>query len=260
MMSRTLWVGSLLLALAPCRAAGGMTEDECHALKLRAAGGLQACRASRSAQAILQGTSEPRPCESSFRTALARIDRRAAKLGVPCRFRDLGAGSVLDLDTGLRWEKKANLDGIHDFANPHDADNDYSWTYEVLADPEDEGRSPAPSGTAFTDFLARLNDCVTDWNEVTVLSAGFAGHCDWRLPTLDELVGLVDRTVVGCGTGAPCIDERFGPTPASMYWSLSSGPVDTNAWEVSFATGIPYVDDEDSKRGNRSVRAVRGGW
>src|SRR5262245_27270599 len=44
------------------------------------------------------------------------------------RFVDNGDGTVTDQTTGLVWENKENQDGIADFADPHDADNTYTWS------------------------------------------------------------------------------------------------------------------------------------
>jgi hypothetical protein len=39
--------------------------------------------------------------------------------------------TVTDQLTALQWEKKTNLDGSTNFADPHDADNTYTWTATV---------------------------------------------------------------------------------------------------------------------------------
>ncbi len=76
--------------------------------------------------------------------------------------------------SALVWEKKDNLDGSVNFADPHDADNYYSWS---------AGVPYAENGTAFTGFLT---DATTGLN-VT----GFAGASGWRLPTLVELQTII---------------------------------------------------------------------
>src|SRR6185295_17523643 len=93
------------------------------------------------------------------------------------------------------------------------------------------------------DFLARLNNCTSS-NGTAVTTAGFAGHCDWRLPTIQELQTIVDPGAPGCGSGSPCINPIFGPTVANSYWSSTSLASDPGkVWYVSFnAAGVPSND------------------
>ena len=118
-------------------------------------------------------------------------------------------------------------------------------------------RRTAPDGAAFTGFLASLNDCTS--SDGTTLTGGFAGHCDWRLPSIVELAGIVDPSAPGCSTQTgPCIDQTvFGPTVAGSYWSattLATGP--DFAWFVGF--GSEFVLNID-KTNDFYVRGVRSG-
>lgn len=93
------------------------------------------------------------------------------------RFIDNGDGTITDTRTHLMWEKKDGDDGpggvgSPNYSDPHDVDNTYSWSISDVR----------PDGTAFTQFLGALNTC-----SVAMGSDGFAGHCDWRLPTASEL-------------------------------------------------------------------------
>jgi hypothetical protein len=155
------------------------------------------------------------------------------------RFVDNGNGTVTDNQTKLVWEKKTTAVGSGaNLADPHDVDNTYSWGSNTAPYP--------PNGTAFTDFLARLNGSAD--------GVCFAGQCDWRLPTLAELQGIVD-----CGAGSPCISGVFGPTVpgGGFYWSSSTHALSPQyAWDVYFGGG-PGV--ADPKYFNFYVRAVRGG-
>jgi hypothetical protein len=127
------------------------------------------------------------------------------------RWVDLGNGTAYDRVTGLTWEQKTDDGGIHD------KDNNYTWgTFDGNAD-----------GTAFTTFLATLNGGVTGVGDCRsedgiTQSGGFAGHCDWRLPTVAELQTILLEPLP-CST-TPCIDQSvFGPVNASFsfgrYWS-----------------------------------------
>jgi hypothetical protein len=66
-------------------------------------------------------------------------------------------------------------------------------------------------------------------------AAAQAGAPAWRLPTRDELVGLVDRKL----KGKPKIDlDAFPKTPTTPQWATRPGSDDDlNAWLVSFGNG-----------------------
>jgi hypothetical protein len=164
----------------------------------------------------------------------------------PTRFVDNGNGTVTDRQTGLMWEKKTTDGTIHDWQHV------YTWSTS----------GTAPDGSVFTTFLNTLNGGATGvGNCVSVdamtQSGGFARHCDWRLPTVGELRGIVDLSATGCGSGSPCIDPIFGPTQSSGYWSATAyqfGP--HNAWSVYFQDGGV---SNPNKGNGYYVRAVRGG-
>ena len=162
------------------------------------------------------------------------------------RFVDNGDGTVTDVQTRLMWEQKDYLGGGANLSNPHDADNTYTWS----------ASGTAPDGTVFTDFLSRLNNC--DTADGITIAGGFAGHCDWRLPTNAELRTIVDLTATGCATGNPCIFSDLGPTVANYYLSSStdSSFSSTIVWDVFFYNGIV---DQALKTDTHYVRAVRGG-
>ena len=164
------------------------------------------------------------------------------------RFIDNGDGTISDTQTGLMWEKKTGTPrGLPDHSNVHDVKNRYVWS--------DLGG--APNGSAFTKFLYGLNAGTSP--DGTSTSGCFAGHCDWRLPLIEELAGIVDQTQGLCGGGrsGACIDPIFGPTMPSAYWSAT-----TNARFPGRAWGSDF-DGGPAGSGHKIapfyVRAVRSG-
>jgi hypothetical protein len=165
------------------------------------------------------------------------------------RFVDNG-NSITDNYTGLQWVKTNNQDGVADFGNPQDADNTYTWgnlggcTFTGCA-----------NGSAFTDYLSRLNFCSSQDGSTPVF-AGFAGHCDWRLPTIQELKTIIDLGAAGCSSGGPCIDPILGPTVAFDYWSGTTHAGGAAvAWVVDFSYGGVVLGSKDVDRWVRAVRA-----
>ena len=155
-------------------------------------------------------------------------------------FEDCGDGTVADPQTGLQWEKKTDEGSVHD------KDNLYTWS---------TGSPYDPDGTAFTDFLAKLNDPVFGGaSSATVVTGCFAGRCDWRLPNIVEL-----QTILDCTHGDPCVDPIVGPTSSAVYWSASTNePQDppAHAWVARFSDGFVGLT---FKEAGLVVRAVRAG-
>jgi hypothetical protein len=186
------------------------------------------------------------------------------EVGQP-RFVDNGDGTISDRRTGLMWEKKSALDGRPNDDDLHDGDNTYQWAgtclpsdVEVLCQPTAEALSACPAGAAGCAACADGQTCdrlpsnqptVFEW--VSQLNAAaFAGHGDWRVPTLDELEGLVDRTrsdpaITPEFSGPGCDEHCTNPTDVTcsctasrLYWTATP-VVDTRAraWSVRFDLG-----------------------
>ena len=147
---------------------------------------------------------------------------------------------VRDNVTGLIWEVKQNKDDKEDYANPHDADNTYTW-YD--GNPETNGGNAGTpgDGTDTEDFINALN------------AEKFGGFSDWRLPGREEL-----RSIVDYGEFNPAILNGYFPNVvSSYYWSSTTyANSEDRAWIVYFASGSDYYG---SKSDSRYVRAVRGG-
>jgi hypothetical protein len=169
------------------------------------------------------------------------------------RFQDNGNGTVTDHQTGLMWEQKTGVVGVKPATpNIHDVNNTYTWSGVLSTDPD---------GTVFANFLG-----ILDFNESsdgTTITGCFANYCDWRLPTILEVQGIIDKSVPGCGPGGTCIDPTFGPTQRRAYWSGTTDERNNGfAWEVHFefnpVLNLPGLA-QGFKTSTFSVRAVRCG-
>jgi hypothetical protein len=105
-----------------------------------------------------------------------------------------------------------------------------------------------------------------DTNSIGFVNAvnvnGMCGHSDWRIPSKDELLALVDSTNVV--PNAPKIDSTFFPSTA--YWSYWSSSPDANeahsAWVVNFGDGTAgsaYRSSSVIDDTGNYLRLVRGG-
>jgi hypothetical protein len=145
------------------------------------------------------------------------------EVGGPLDYVDNGDGTVTDRKTGLTWEKKTDLN----------VNEVYSW----------------PGAFEYVASLNAMNG-----------GQGFAGHNDWRLPNVRELLSIFDYS-----RQKPILHPIFGPTMGTLnfvdFWSSTSW-VDEyydpayNAWGVDFAKGTVLAF---GKASSLRVRAVRGG-
>ncbi len=202
------------------------------------------------------------------------------------RFVDNADGTITDNETGRMWEKKVELNSVANLANPHDADNSHVWagTCSILT-------SKRCQPTAAAAVLCTANaengttgcdECVggegtcsaanTAWTLAVGLNTGsFAGHTDWRVPTREELISIVDYADTtfspvtnvafhGASCGAACTDimnPACSCTRSFSYWSASTlAPAPSSAWLVFFSGGLVSTLD---KLDFLSVRLVRAG-
>lgn len=168
-------------------------------------------------------------CSTKYQATWPKL--QAKYPGTTCgssRFVDNGDQTVCDNLTGLTWERKDALGGLHDEGAT------FSWS------------SVAPwreEGAAFAVFLDGLN------------GASFGGARGWRLPTFAELETIVSQAYP-CAA-SPCIDAAFGPTKASVYLSSTTNALNpAAAWSVDFASGLVLPGIKASAF---AVRGVRGG-
>jgi len=110
-------------------------------------------------------------------------------------------------------------------------------------------RAGCSGGTAQIDE----RDLTCNWAEAKAYCAGLTlDGPGWRLPTLGELVTLVDDTVI---SGATIDQTAFPNTPPWYFWTSSpyvSSP--GVAWDVDFNTGASMILGVGSQEGVRCVR------
>lgn len=241
-MSAAVAGGVLLIGVGAAHAAAG-PEERCQADRAKAAGKYANCAQKAMAKLYSTGLVDGElywvaagKCVTKYAGTWPKLQAKAAYAGTTCanaRFDTSVAGTVIDRLTGLQWEKKT------DDTTVHDKDNVYSWSTSGDGDLTDA------DGTAFTSFLASLNG-----------GGCFAGQCDWRLPTRDELLTIVTPAYPAC-TSPPCIDSVFGPTVADSYWSATTfAPGPFFAWYVFFYFGYANFNATNF---DFTVRAVRAG-
>ncbi len=136
------------------------------------------------------------------------------------RYRDHGDGTLSDVTTGLQWMRCA--------------------LGQTWSDLTCRGESVPHSWTAALEAAERLNS-----------RGGYAGHADWRVPTIDEL-----RTLIYCSSGQPRLwndsdaecrgpferptlyPAAFPEAPRAWFWSSSPDMSDPDfAWLIYFSNG-----------------------
>jgi hypothetical protein len=240
---RALWsaiVAGAVLVGGVSPAGAALTTPACLARKLKEWGKLRVCQATENGKTLQAKPADPAKCQTRFNAKLAILNAQATAAAIACRYGVNGDGTVTDHDTGLQWEQKTDDGSVHDLGA------EFDWSPSL----------GPPDGTAFTRFLGTLNNGTS--SDGTTSNGCFAGHCDWRLPSIVELRTIVDLTAPGCGQGSACIDQTvFGPTIAFFYWSAT-----TEADFSLFAWGVAFGDGKGSvfsvvKEAPLFVRGVR---
>ncbi len=118
----------------------------------------------------------------------------------------------------------------------------------------------AITGTVFDRLTGLMWQRSASGSTVTQAAAATAcknnklgGYADWRLPTVLELVSIVDYTAT-----SPSVDAAaFSGTSSNLYWTstpLASRP--SNGWYVSFAQGATNFVDATVANLARCVRTA----
>lgn len=158
-----------------------------------------------------------------------------------------GAECVKDNVTGLVWEQKTDDGGLHD------KDNTYSWY-----NPDSKTNGGDVGGQ--NGGVCKGSNCDTQSYIQALNSANYCGYSNWRLPTLPELISIVDY-----GTYKPAINGIFSNTRSRAYWSSSPLAVESMRSHSVFGIDFTYGNIKhmlkyysyDSVEFARDVRAVR---
>jgi hypothetical protein len=151
--------------------------------------------------------------------------------------------------TGLIWELK-----VDNATSLRHVGHSYTW-YDTNSAVNGGDAGTIGTNTTCSSTLSNCNTTAYR-NAINALTGAnrLCGASDWRLPTGNELSGLVHARL----TPGPTVDAIWFPNTAnSVYWAgenYAGGAI--AAWSVSFGDGVLTVN---FKVTNRNVRLVRGG-
>lgn len=148
---------------------------------------------------------------------------------------------TLDRRTGLLWEVKSPAPG------PRFHDATFSWYNPDAAEHNSE---PGLVGGGECD----LERCDTEAYVAAVNAATLCGRADWRMPSRDEALTLLDASRIGHG---PALDPRYFPhAVAGEYWTGTTFRMyPQGAWAIDTV----YAQDRvDWKASPKRLRLVSG--
>ena len=123
---------------------------------------------------------------------------------------------VRDNVTQLIWEVKTN----NDIPDLHDMDHTYTW-YDDNPQTNGGGFGISDGGICTAGV-----SCDTQGFTNAVNQAGLCGANDWRMPSVIELLGIVNYNAFN-----PAIDRTFFPnTISDVYWSATPASFPPNAF------------------------------
>jgi len=146
-----------------------------------------------------------------------------------------------DNKTGLIWEVKTDDDGLRD----------KDWRYSWYKPEGDNGGNAGYQRDYEYSGWCKGSGCDTYAFTNAVNAQTLCGANDWRMPTIDELKGIVKS-----GALNPTIDTTYFPnTQSNWFWSSSpNASLSYSAWIVYFYSGDSYYG---FKGFNAFVRLVR---
>ena len=161
------------------------------------------------------------------------------------KYNSVSVGSdvcIFDQQTGLTWQGKSEIPGLHDYRNT------YSWYDPDEAHKELDYRGVEDGGEC-------AGSACDTWNYVRAVNATvYCGYDDWRMPAKDELFSVSD---LGRASNPPTMNTTFfvHAQPAE-YWS---GNDYSFQWDSAWAWNFRYGHDRvDWKKTPKFVRLVRG--
>jgi len=172
--------------------------------------------------------------------------------GQALNYPDNGDGTFTDINTNLMWEKKTNVAG-----SVHNVGNTYTWS---------SNRSAA-DGTLFTAFLNTLNnECSdetttcssdTDCTNIGIGKCGFAGHRDWRISNVIELLSIINYSLSVPASSFPGLSCPSISTPCYIFSATTFVVNPAIEWVVGFPYGGVNANENDYKTQSHGARAVR---
>lgn len=149
---------------------------------------------------------------------------------------------VLDKQTGLLWQVKTDIAGLHDFRNT------YSWYNPMEANGELDYRGLENGG-------ACAGSACDTWHYVRAVNeVGYCGFKDWRMPGKDEMFSISD--LLRADNPPTMNTDYFVHAQAAEYWS---GNDYSFQWDAAWAWNFEYGHDRvDWKKTPKFVRLVRG--
>ena len=150
----------------------------------------------RQVEKILEDRIDISGLARDFLAAGFTIIKKATKLQPSgVRFIDNKDGTITDTKTGLTWVKNPHTD------LPEKFKSEMKWQLAI-------------------DACKELD---------------FASHKDWRLPTAEELISIINWEA-GAKDNEPTIDTKFFPdTKTSYYWTITPCP-----WNAGYARVVGF--------------------
>ncbi len=153
----------------------------------------------------------------------------------------LGWSCVVDAQTGLMWEVK-----VDDPVDPGHFEHTYSWYQPDIQ--IDGGQPGLVDGGSCAGSRCDIDGLVTAINDLRL-----CGVTDWRLPTREELMSLINA-----GNSNPAISTDYFPLGGGETWTNTPVAADSGAaWRVQFDTGSLGATSKSNPMRVRLVREVK---